>query len=114
MEDYTLYDGVNRLKSAQEAGGWSQTYVYDAWGNRAVVAGGYIPGGNWTPQVTADSPALLAAIYSNNRWSGAVYDGGTARVGNVTGLPGYTSSYDAENRQISSTMSGTTTTYSYL
>lgn len=44
---HTLYDGVNRLKSAQEPGGWSQFHVYDAWGNRALVAGTgyYVLGG---------------------------------------------------------------------
>jgi RHS repeat-associated protein len=109
------YDAFNRLKMAQETGGWLQTYVYDAWGNRALVSGTqyYIPGGTWTPQVTADNPSLVPPLFPNNRWIGAVYDGGTPSVGNVTGLPGYTSSYDAENRQVSSTMSGTTTTYAY-
>ena len=30
---------MNRLKTATEHGGWAQTYVYDAYGNRALVMG---------------------------------------------------------------------------
>lgn len=35
------YDGLNRLKVAQENGGagWKQTFTYDQYGNRGVVAG---------------------------------------------------------------------------
>ena len=30
------YDGVNRLESAMETGGYSQSYGYDRWSNRWV------------------------------------------------------------------------------
>ena len=54
------YDGVNRLCAAAEAVAlsgcaasgetWSQTYVYDAVGNRAVTGSSSIPVSNYTPQ----------------------------------------------------------------
>jgi YD repeat-containing protein len=114
-----VYDAVNRLKTATEAGNdWQQTSVYDQFGNRAVVGGTgwqyYIPGGNWTPQVALDDAAQLATMFPGNRWSGAEYDNGVAhKAGNVTALPGFTFAYDAENRLISSAGGGATVTYSY-
>jgi len=114
------YDALNRLKTAGEAGspGWQQLYVYDPLGNRALLAGTqyYIPGGNWTPQVTADDPTQVAPIFPGNRWSGAgvQYD----VSGNSTALPGATNpwsfAYDGENRQTSATNpSGGIATYVY-
>jgi len=96
---------------AQETGGWLQTYVYDAWGNRALVSGTqyYIPGGTWTPQVTADNASLVPPLFPNNRWTGAVHDG----AGNQTALPGYTFTYDGENRLKTALQGTATTAYSY-
>ena len=113
------YDALNRLKTANE-GAWRQTYVYDRFGNRAVLAGAapiYIPGTSWTPQVSSDTPAAAAALFTGNRWSGTgvQYDGGTANgAGNTTALPGFGFSYDAENRMVTATPSqGAATTYVY-
>lgn len=44
LESYT-YDALNRLKTYTRAGGGSQTYFYDAFGNRAVLGTSYIPVG---------------------------------------------------------------------
>ena len=110
-QSYT-YDGLNRLKTAQETNGWNQAYVYDTFGNRALIMGTsyYIPGGTWTPQVTADDPSQVAALFPNNRQTALTYDA----AGNVQILPGNTTfTYDAENRQTSATMGGITTTYAY-
>ena len=117
-----IYDSLNRLKTARETlatnSDWSQDYVYDAFGNRALLAGTgyYIPGGSWTPQVTTDSPSAAAALFTGNRWMATAvqYDGGVAGgTGNMTALPGYTFAYDAENRQTSATSAAGTTTYLY-
>ena len=110
-QSYT-YDGLNRLKTAQETNGWNQTYVYDIFGNRALIMGTsyYIPGGTWTPQVTADDPSQVAALFPNNRQTALTYDA----AGNVQILPGNTTfTYDAENWQTSATTGGITTNYVY-
>jgi RHS repeat-associated protein len=117
------YDPINRLKTASETGGsgWQQTYVYDAYGNRAVLGGGYTPGNNWTPQVISDTPSAAAALFTGNRWNGAgvQYDNGaTNGPGNMTALPGtsvpWSFAYDAENRQTSATSPlGAATSYFY-
>jgi RHS repeat-associated protein len=105
-QSYT-YDALNRLKTAAETGNWSQTYVYDERGNRAVLGGAglYIPGGPLTPQVTNDTPADVQAVFPNNRWTGATHD----PSGNGTGMGTRTLSYDAENRIASTSAPGTTT-----
>ena len=59
------YDGVNRLTAPSEAGGWSHTYTYDNFGNRAVTAGN-VPYPGLTPSAIAQ--------YSNNRWYGTGVD----------------------------------------
>lgn len=76
----------------------------------------YIPGGNWTPQVTADDPTQVAAIPPGNRWTGTgvQYDNGVAGgVGNLTGLPGFAFGYDAENRQALAAGGQTAASYGY-
>jgi hypothetical protein len=46
------------LRPHSEAGGWSQTYAYDNFGNRAVLTGVVNPYA--TPRATSQ--------YTNNRW----------------------------------------------
>jgi RHS repeat-associated protein len=96
------YDSINRLTAANEAGGWSQAYNYDAFGN---LTGGAATG------IAAAFPGSISA--TNNRitdpgWS---YD----PAGNVTVSPAANSiAYDAENRQVSYTPAGlAATTYVY-
>jgi YD repeat-containing protein len=110
--DTHTYDAANRVISASEGSAWSQNYVYDAFGNRAVLgaSGAYIPNPGFTPQV----PTLTSLPpYTNNRWNGATHDA----VGNVHVLNGFTYSYDAENRQTKSVQvvgsNSITSTYSY-
>jgi YD repeat-containing protein len=49
-QSFSYVDPANRLSSAQEAGGWQQTYLYDAFGNRAVAPSSWIPSPGFTPQ----------------------------------------------------------------
>jgi hypothetical protein len=107
------YDGLNRLKTAEETNGWSQTYVYGRYGNRAVLDTSYLPAGSLTPQVNSDSGTAVETIFPNNRISTGIYDdAGNLLAHGADGL-----SYDAENRQKerSKLYSGVTysTEYSY-
>jgi RHS repeat-associated protein len=121
-QSYT-YDQVNRLSQASESGSttpWQQSYLYDAYGNRAVSsASTYIP----TPRQTqvasslSDLPTLFGQ--SSNRII-ATSEYGYDAAGNQTKIPtadassGYDQmSYDGENRQVSYTKGGQTTYYSY-
>jgi len=83
------YDGVNRLLSASDTGGWSQTYSYDAYGNM------------WMPATSNPLPSLSGAAPTTNIYNASnqdpnvKYDG----AGNQTSLGSLTLSYDGENRQ---------------
>ena len=78
------YDSLNRMTSAN-AGGWSATYTYDGFTNLTDV----VPTGTNAP--SGMSVAVNAATNRVNGWS---YDAN----GNTTGKPGFTGSYDVENR----------------
>src|SRR5258708_5796747 len=96
------HDGVNRLLTASEgSSSWSQTYNYDAFGNRAVS--GTIPNLDWTPT------DILK--FTNNQWirgAGDHYDTAgymkTIASASSTGTPSSAFTFDAENRMISSNM----------
>ena len=106
------YDPVNRLTSATEvgsAGGWTQNFAYDRYGNRAVLAGSFIPGGSMTPQVTSQQPSDVEQLFPGNRWSTASYDGS----GNLLSENSRVFTYDAENRMLSANINGVQTQYSY-
>ena len=103
------YDGVNRLQQAVESGpdgGWTQTYGYDAVGNRWVTdypnlggSGSFVPGS-------------ASSFDSNSRIlvNGSQFDNGNSNgPGNLTMMGGYTYSYDGENRMVSSHLNSTTT-----
>jgi RHS repeat-associated protein len=103
------------LSSANENSGanWSQTYDCDRYGNRAVRAGSYIPTPALTPQ-SVNSTDFSAFNQSTNKIirSGFGYD----PAGNLTADPTTAANamvYDGENRQISYTKAGVTTSYSY-
>ena len=107
------YDALNRLSSASEGPAWSQTYDCDRYGNRAVRVGSYIPTPALTPQ-SVNSTDFSAFSQSTNKIirSGFGYDS----AGNLTSDPTTAANAmvdDAENRQISYTKTGVTTTYSY-
>jgi YD repeat-containing protein len=96
------YDPLNRLSYASESGPgaiWTQNYVYDWYGNRAVRTDSTLPNGAFTPQVSAGAAAAdVAAIFPSNRWTSGQYD----PAGNLVALPlvGRTFTYDAENRMV--------------
>ena len=108
------YDGVNRLSSGSEPGGWNQTYIYDAYGNRAVSVNSY----NLNTDLT---PTSLSQFNAKNQWQrnslGDTYDAS----GNQTGVGSYSAptvskdlfTFDAESRMITSSVAGMGTT-SYL
>jgi RHS repeat-associated protein len=78
------YDPLNRLLTAGDQTHWSNSYVYDAWGNLYQKNPGTLPG-----------EGLSKVPDTNNHLSGMTYDAG----GNVTndGLGG-TFVFDGENR----------------
>jgi RHS repeat-associated protein len=97
------YDGVNRLWTAQETGGFSRQYGYDQYGNR------WVAGSTGLSHVDTTEPTSLSNFNSsNNRLAGLAYDA----AGNQTAYGSFTLGYDAENR--TKTVSGNGTgTYSY-
>lgn len=101
------YDGLNRLWTAVDSGGWSQTYGYDRYGNRWLVPGSSCPGNcSGTPQseTSFDSASNRISI------PGVSYDlAGNLRVDWL----GRTAEYDAENRQVSYQGGGNGAAYSY-
>lgn len=114
MTQSYAYDALNRLQSMSESnGGWTQTYGYDRFGNRWVSAGN-VPNSLLTPQSSG------AFDQATNKIKPSVMPGFAYgdTVGNLTSMP-YTASitdtmaYDAENRQVSHTRAGVTTSYSY-
>lgn len=140
------YNAVNRLCAAAEAAtavaipncttalsghSWQQNYVYDATGNRALLAGGYGTAGNGQAQVSSISSSV-SAIFPNNRWSGAVADTGGSlttlftngpqavydaenRVASMTeaSMPAISYQYDGEGRRVLKTVGTATTEYVY-
>lgn len=85
------YDGVNRLTSASDSGGWSRGFNYDSYGNMWVGSSGGVPLSGTTP--TSD------VFNGANRINGGNYDA----AGNQTLVNGDTMAYDAENRLVSVT-----------
>ncbi len=116
MNQSYVYDALNRLQTAQENSGasWTQTYDYDRYGNRAVRNTSYMPSPQLTPQ-SASSTDFTAFDQSTNRLSqtkfpNVLYDG----AGNLTrDIVASTFSYDGENRQVTSSVGGTTASYFY-
>jgi RHS repeat-associated protein len=104
VQNYSYNDGLNRLTSAQETASqtvrWTQSYVYDRYGNRTSLTN---TGSEAALLPTQSTPAVTA---TTNRLVGFSYD----NAGNV--LMDATSNefeYDAENRQVSAG----TSSYSY-
>jgi RHS repeat-associated protein len=91
------YNELNRLKSISDSGGISQTYAYDRWGNRAVIAG-YVQTPSKIPTPTAltdfnPNNRIKAYDDDDNNWNDA--------SGNLKEVPGHQFTYDAENKMIS-------------
>ena len=102
-----VYDAVNRLSYASEAGGWNRTYGYDRYGNR------YITSPKSGPSYSdPHEPTLLSDFNAaNNRltMAGTGYDA----AGNQTSFDGMTLTYDAEGRNTTAVSGGVTLTFSY-
>ncbi len=97
------YDGVNRLASATDSGGWSRSFQYDTFGNMYVSANSGVPLAGNTPTANV--------FNAKNQINGTNYD----LAGNQTVVNGDTLGYDAENRQSSAydPNSQATETYAY-
>ncbi len=99
------YDGVNRLKTAQEGtNSWNRTYTYDQWGNMTPsTSNSVIP-------LAANSPTGFNSATNQISTPGIFsYDNG----GNLTALNGNTLAYDAEKRLKSVSGLGVSETISY-
>jgi RHS repeat-associated protein len=100
------YDGVNRLTSITDSGGWSRSFEYDQWGNMSVVSA-------TGPSLNINTPvATTATIYNaNNQRSdaGQGYD----PAGNVNAMINFSNlTYDAEDRLLTAS-APTPYTYAY-
>jgi RHS repeat-associated protein len=112
------YDGVNRLTGASEGANWTQTYVYDTYGNRGLYNGSSDPSTGTSLAMDVVTTSLSTVPFNaSNHWTAATtsYDS----RGNLTAASASTNSlgatFDAENRQIQSvsTVGGNTTTVNY-
>jgi RHS repeat-associated protein len=105
-QGYT-YDHLNRLLTAQESVGgvrWAQTFGYDQFGNRISLINTGVDAPSLPP------PQAHPVTASTNRFTNFTYDA----AGNVrTDHTGNTFSYDAESKQITSSVAGAQASYSY-
>ena len=87
---YYEYDGINRLLTAKEVGGWIRNYGYDRYGNRWVNGTGL----QW------DDPHEPIADTNFDPTNNRLYVAGSTfdAAGNQTTFVPWTLSYDAENR----------------
>jgi YD repeat-containing protein len=100
-QSYT-YDGLGRLAASSEGSAWSRSYGYDSRGNQWVSAYTGLSPVSFTPQSAANFDAANRVLTMS-----ATYD----NAGNQVTIGSYAMAYDAENRMISSTLAGGTTTY---
>jgi len=110
-QNFSYADPSNRLSSAYEGSSvWSQSYGYDAFGNRAVTAGVWpgltppMPNAGFTPQT-------VSQFNNQNQWkrgAGDSYDaaGNQLSVAQFASFAtaGSTFSYDGENRLLTANM----------
>ncbi|HXM40628.1 MAG TPA: hypothetical protein VN924_05215 [Bryobacteraceae bacterium] len=111
IADNFTYDAYNRIAMAKEGASpfaWSQTYNYDAYGNRWV---------NPASGFSLSSFTATASTNFNSKNQLVIQNSGYDNSGNQTGIGGtgsaYAFTYDAENRQYSSAINGVTTDYTY-
>ncbi len=119
VQTYT-YDSLDRLKSAAETISstqtWKQTFNYDRFGNRNFDTGNSTLISNESSVGKVADPEVLT---SNNRFkldqdNDSVNDYGYDSSGNLTfNAKGHTSTFNAENLQITTTGSGLSMAYSY-
>jgi YD repeat-containing protein len=92
------YDAANRLSTADETGGYTQTYNYDAYGNRWLSPGSSLPGGAYqtTSQSWFDPLTNRLTSFAQT----AQYDA----AGNITAEGTSTFAWDGEGRLTVSTI----------
>ena len=95
QQGYT-YDALNRVATASETGGFSQTFGYDRYGNRWVASHSGISA--YEPHEPTTGSLFNTA---NNRLANQSYDA----AGNQLTYDPRTLAYDAENRMISAASS---------
>jgi len=112
------YDGANRLSTATETGIWSQTYVYDVYGNRALLSSSNDPSTGVSLLMDVATASTTSVPYDTNNHlttTGAVYDvrGNLNSVSSASNS--FSATFDAENRQIQSVaiLNGPSTTVNY-
>ena len=118
------YDPLNRLRSVRDMGlpgpvncpvaglpsnAATQCYVYDRYGNRAMLGESVQLSGSQAPVVTTDTAAAVETIYPQNRMNGQGHDAG----GYVTGLNGRTIEYDGEGLMVKNTLGAQIVTMAY-
>jgi RHS repeat-associated protein len=102
-ENYT-YDAVNRLATATETGVWSQTYGYDAYGNRWLSASSGVPVSSLTPTSSTNFNAATNRLTGSNTYDSR---------GNLTTYGSYTLVYDGEGRVVTASGVTPSTKYEY-
>jgi len=107
------YDAYNRLSTAKEGNTiWSQTYKCDVNGNANTSLGNrYVSATSGLSLVPSSfTPTTNTNFNSSNQLiiQGSTYD----KAGNLKTMGAYSFTYDAENRQVTNTVSGSNT-YSY-
>jgi RHS repeat-associated protein len=138
-ENFSYADPANRLSAANEGlNVWQQTYSFDAFGNRAVTAGTWLPGQTvpnpgFTPQALSQftvqnqwvrgSADQYDAAGNQTQWAAATapynqvgstftFDGENHMLtANVAGEGGASYVYDGEGRRVQKTVGTVTTTY---
>jgi len=128
------YDCLNRLTQVSEANGftqsyqegchatanptrsgaaWTQDYLYDNFGNRAVMLGESVLVSNATPQASSSSQMPYDG---SNHWTGvgvSYVDSNNLATGNMTKVNGLVLTYDAENRLTKVVNGSQTVTFTY-
>jgi hypothetical protein len=97
------YDGLIRLQTSSDTGGWSEQFGYDRYGNVYLSA---TPSG--LPIQTQMPTTANAYDAATNHLQAGAHDA----AGNQTIYGGWQMTYDAENRQIAAYNSTTSTTVS--
>jgi RHS repeat-associated protein len=124
VQSYGYSDGLNRLTSVQETASqtvrWTQSYVYDRYGNRTSLTNAGSEGASLptqsTPGVTPGTNRLVGFSYDNagnvkidGAGSQFTYDAEDRQT--TAGTSGY--SYDGDGLRVRKTVNGVTTIFVY-
>jgi RHS repeat-associated protein len=100
------YDPLNRLQLVKDSGvtacgsgSWRQKFVYDRYGNRALLQGSCgNASGESVAWVANESSGDVENLFPGNRWADGVGGARHNASGNVVRMGGQVLEYDAENR----------------